>query len=421
MDGAFDLTHFGHANAFRQARACGTHLVVGVNDSASITKCKGAPLMSDAERLAAVRGCRFVDEVVEAVPYVMDDEYVRHIVEAHRIDLIVHGDDPCVVDGRDVYEAAQRLGKYRTIPRTEGISTTEIIGRVLGASSTSGAQPQPQQQPKHNGSPPPKPSAAAAEAAADAARRSHFWMTTSALQLFAGTAPPARGPQPQLASASSPCAAAAATSPEGAAAAAAHGSVRVVYVDGSFDMFHAGHVSVLRQARALGDRLLVGVHADATVRALHGPARPIMCRDERVLSVLACGAVDDVLLDPPWQIDREMITALGLAVVVRPLVEDEFNTAGPAAGARPGSGTAHAPPPLPADVDERYVVARALDVYTELRPEPGLRELGASRVVGRIRERQPQMASRYAAKAAAERAHAEARMRQRDETRLSAS
>lgn len=43
MDGAFDMMHYGHMNAFRQARALGTYLVVGVNDDESITLCKGAP------------------------------------------------------------------------------------------------------------------------------------------------------------------------------------------------------------------------------------------------------------------------------------------------------------------------------------------------------------------------------------------
>ena len=66
MDGAFDLFHYGHANAFRQGLALGTYLVVGVNDDVSITECKGAPLCNDEERLAMVRGCKFVDEARRA-------------------------------------------------------------------------------------------------------------------------------------------------------------------------------------------------------------------------------------------------------------------------------------------------------------------------------------------------------------------
>jgi ethanolamine-phosphate cytidylyltransferase len=64
MDGAFDMMHYGHMNAFRLARSLGTHLVVGVNSDKSITECKGAPLMDDDERLAMVKGCKFVGETV---------------------------------------------------------------------------------------------------------------------------------------------------------------------------------------------------------------------------------------------------------------------------------------------------------------------------------------------------------------------
>ena len=47
MDGAFDMMHYGHMNAFRQGRALGTTLIVGVNSDETITQCKGAPIMND--------------------------------------------------------------------------------------------------------------------------------------------------------------------------------------------------------------------------------------------------------------------------------------------------------------------------------------------------------------------------------------
>ena len=75
MEGAFDIMHYGHMNAFRQGAALGDELVVGVNSSASIAECKGTPpVMNDAERCAAVGACRFVDEVITKTPYVMTPE-----------------------------------------------------------------------------------------------------------------------------------------------------------------------------------------------------------------------------------------------------------------------------------------------------------------------------------------------------------
>ena len=90
-------------------------MIAGVNSDASITACKGRPLTNDAERLATVRGCRWVDAVVEHVPYVMTDAYLHAIISEHRLDAIVHGDDPCIVDGKDVYEAAQVTVSYALI------------------------------------------------------------------------------------------------------------------------------------------------------------------------------------------------------------------------------------------------------------------------------------------------------------------
>ena len=47
MDGAFDMLHFGHMNAFRQGRALGTYLIVGLNSYDTIKEIKGAPILTD--------------------------------------------------------------------------------------------------------------------------------------------------------------------------------------------------------------------------------------------------------------------------------------------------------------------------------------------------------------------------------------
>eukprot|EP01031_Cornospumella_fuschlensis_P038654 gene38654-46989_t len=86
MDGAFDMMHYGHMNAFRQARALGTYLIAGVNSDETITQCKGKPICSEAERLETVRGCKWVDEVVEGVPYVLDEQTLLHYIEKYKID-----------------------------------------------------------------------------------------------------------------------------------------------------------------------------------------------------------------------------------------------------------------------------------------------------------------------------------------------
>jgi ethanolamine-phosphate cytidylyltransferase len=239
MDGAFDVMHYGHMNAFRLGRSLGTYLIVGVNSDESITQCKGPPLMNDKERLTVVAGCKFVDEVVPNCPYVMTPEYLDHIFTTYDVDYVVHGDDPCIVDGKDVYASAKSRGRYRSIPRTEGVSTTDIVGRML--MMTKEHHLGPARRPRGNSSGERHTdddsdneihtahgeddvsvlTAAdykAGEHIGVLGHQSKFLTTSMMLQLFcAGVKHPEEG-------------------------------MRVVYVDGSWDMFHCGHVEFLKEA-----------------------------------------------------------------------------------------------------------------------------------------------------------------------------
>lgn len=258
MDGVFDMMHYGHVNAFRLGRSLGTKLIVGINSQESTTQRKGRPICGEKERVDTVRGCKFVDEVVEGVPYVMNDEYVKYIIETYNIDYIVHGDDPCIVDGKNVYEAAIKVGKYLTIPRTEGISTTDIVGRMLLMSNFHHEGTSTSSEPSEKLTLASRSLIANAQTMDIADRKSNFLTTSRVLRLFsAGT----RAPRP---------------------------TDRVVYVAGAWDMFHAGHLEFLEKARALGDYVIVGVHNDHVVNKRQGMNLPILTLQERVLSVLGC-------------------------------------------------------------------------------------------------------------------------------------
>ena len=75
---------------------------------------------------------------------------------------------------------------------------------------------------------------------------------------------------------------------------------RVVFTNGCFDLLHPGHVRSLEQARALGDLLVVGLNSDASVRALKGPARPVLPEDDRAVILAGLAAVDYVVLFDRW-------------------------------------------------------------------------------------------------------------------------
>jgi D-beta-D-heptose 7-phosphate kinase/D-beta-D-heptose 1-phosphate adenosyltransferase len=67
---------------------------------------------------------------------------------------------------------------------------------------------------------------------------------------------------------------------------------RVVFTNGCFDILHAGHVSFLRRARALGDVLVVAINSDDSVKRLKGPSRPIFNENERAELLAAMEMVD---------------------------------------------------------------------------------------------------------------------------------
>lgn len=73
---------------------------------------------------------------------------------------------------------------------------------------------------------------------------------------------------------------------------------RLVATNGCFDLLHLGHVTYLQTARSLGDALLVGVNADASVRALKGEGRPLNCEHDRARVLAALRCVDAVYIFP---------------------------------------------------------------------------------------------------------------------------
>lgn len=97
-------------------------------------------------------------------------------------------------------------------------------------------------------------------------------------------------------------------------AAAAHKVARwqengeaVVFTNGCFDLLHPGHVDILRKARDLGDRLVVGLNSDASVHRLKGSRRPIVKQEDRGAILSALASVDLVVIfdeDTPIELIR---------------------------------------------------------------------------------------------------------------------
>ncbi|KAI9593375.1 hypothetical protein BDF19DRAFT_424549 [Syncephalis fuscata] len=112
-DGIYDLFHFGHAKALEQAKKAfpSVYLLVGVcNDQLTHSK-KGRTVLTDEERYESLRHS-FLDE--------------------HQIDYVAHDDLPYQSgDQEDVYAFVKKLGKFLPTQRTEGVSTSDLITRIV--------------------------------------------------------------------------------------------------------------------------------------------------------------------------------------------------------------------------------------------------------------------------------------------------
>lgn len=94
------------------------------------------------------------------------------------------------------------------------------------------------------------------------------------------------------------------------------GGEKVVFTNGCFDLLHRGHVDYLAKAADTGNKLIIGVNTDASVRKLKGAARPIQDEDSRMQILASLQCVDAVILfdeDTPY----ELIKAIGPDVLVK--------------------------------------------------------------------------------------------------------
>ncbi|KAE8896416.1 hypothetical protein PF005_g10507 [Phytophthora fragariae] len=138
-DGIFDLFHFGHAKALQQCKEAypNTYLIVGCCSDEITHKLKGRTVMTDQERYESLRHCRWVDEVVEDAPWVLSDEFL----EKHKIDFVCHdalpySDTSGEASEGDVYARIKAMGKFLETRRTDGISTSDLIIRVIAEYDT---------------------------------------------------------------------------------------------------------------------------------------------------------------------------------------------------------------------------------------------------------------------------------------------
>lgn len=73
-------------------------------------------------------------------------------------------------------------------------------------------------------------------------------------------------------------------------------NLKIVFTNGCFDLLHAGHVTYLEAAKKAGDRLILGLNTDRSIRALKGPSRPVIREGDRARVMAALASVDAIIL-----------------------------------------------------------------------------------------------------------------------------
>ncbi|SCU87287.1 LAMI_0D05468g1_1 [Lachancea mirantina] len=298
VDGCFDFTHHGHSGAILQARRliprdqtgeliCGVH-----NDKDILINKGGMPVMNERERYAHTRSNRWCTRVVENAPYVTQ----AAVLDACGCKYVVHGDDISNdADGNDCYGPMKQLGRFRVVKRTEGVSTTDIIHRILSGSRTY-TDVDAEIEDVHLDQ---------LARYATATNGHDPWCYVFMHDFDHVTVKGRFAFDPR----------------------------KTVYIEGDFDLFHVGHIEQLARLRqrhnADDTRVADGVADDGSVHVIVGITCSeddlpcIMTLAERALGVLSCRYVDGIVLAPVaglatsirclehWRLDDPQLTLDG--------------------------------------------------------------------------------------------------------------
>ncbi|XWV25813.1 cytidylyltransferase [Tupanvirus soda lake] len=134
-NGVFDMFHEGHMQMLKKAASYGTNLIVGVHSDESVMKYKRQPIMNDIERYRVVGLFGHVNKLVENADLYITEEFIKE----NNIHIVLCSPEYDFHD--DIYYAVpRRMGILKVIPRTNGISTSDLVKRIKERNNTDSKQ-----------------------------------------------------------------------------------------------------------------------------------------------------------------------------------------------------------------------------------------------------------------------------------------
>ncbi len=287
-----------------QARQRGKELVVGIHSDEAILENKGPTVMTLDERVAATDACRWVTKSVPHAPYVTSLPWISH----YGCYYVVHGDDiTSDASGEDCYRFVKAAGRFLVVKRTPGISTTDLVGRMLlctkihfiksltdelagkseGGSSTEAVKTGYEMLQRIN-------DYATDETGLHPGCQVWTWKGTKEARI--GNGAPDAGTFSKLVDGKGPVS-----------------GQKVVYVDGGFDLFSSGHIEFLKRVNEAekGEAYIVaGIHDDEVINHWKGLNYPIMNIFERGLCVLQCRYINMVIVGAPFAPSRPYLRSI---------------------------------------------------------------------------------------------------------------
>lgn len=270
------------------------------------------------ERMTNVAACKWVTRAISDAPYVTDPQFM----DQYGCKYVVHGDDITTdANGEDCYQVVKDMGRFVVVNRTPNISTTDLVGRML-LMSKDHHYPRISKSGKDD-------HVLVSEDNLD--RFEKYASDETGLNLGSGVYVNYVDGMKEIVKSSD--------------------EIRdklvkkIVYIDGGFDLFHPGHIEILKivnqRAQELDAAVVVGLHDDFVVNEYKGLNYPIMNILERSLCTLQCKYVDAVVLGAPYKPTREFLSSLPGEVIkvyhgstpleyddVYSLVDDIFETIG---------------------------------------------------------------------------------------------